>query len=99
MTAILVPGYIQVIEKTADGWFQTKPTSVVNFSDRAFDCLNKEKYYGLTKAQIVTELFKKYQGKLGFYIVNLDRHQYYYCGLTVNDIKEKLVDLGVLKIG
>lgn len=99
MTAIFVPGYIQVIEKTLDGWFQTKPTSIVNFSDRTFDCLNKEKYYGLTKTQITKELFKRYQGKLGYYIVNLNQRQYYYCGLTVKDIQEKLVDLGVLKDG
>jgi hypothetical protein len=95
MSTVFTPGYIQVIERTQTGWFQTKPKSVFNLSDRPFDSLNKEKYYGLTKTQIITELFKRYQGKLGYYLVNLSDRSYYYCGLTVKDLQAKLFELEI----
>lgn len=95
MSAIFTPGYIQVIERTQTGWFQSQPKQVINFSDRSFDSLNKEKYYGLTKTQILTELFKRYQGKLGYYLVNLSDREFYYCGLTVKDIQDKLFELRI----
>jgi hypothetical protein len=107
MSVIFTPGYIQVIERTETGWFQSKPKSVFNFSDREtsllgypkgnllFDSLNKEKYYGLTKTQILTELFKRYHGKLGYYLVDLSEREFYYCGLTVQDLQAKLFELGI----
>ncbi|MGL5835378.1 MAG: hypothetical protein ACRC1Z_19435 [Waterburya sp.] len=33
MSAIFIPGYIQVIERTPTGWFQTQPKQVINLSD------------------------------------------------------------------
>jgi hypothetical protein len=95
MSVIFTPGYIQVLEKTLDGWFQNQPKKVFNLSDRHFDSLNKEKYYGLTKTQIIAELFKRYQGKLGYYLVNLSEREFYYCGLTVRDLQNKLFELGI----
>ncbi len=100
MNTILTPGYIQVIHKKPNGWFQSKPESVINFGNfPGYDSLNKEQYYGLTKTEIITELFRRYQGKLGYYLVNLAECQYYYCGLTVKDIQEKLIELGVIQRG
>jgi hypothetical protein len=95
MTTIFTPGYIQVIERTQTGWFQTRPSNVINLSSRSFNSLNKEKYYGLTKTQILTELFQRYQGKLGYYLVNLSDRKFYYCGLTVQDLQDKLFELGI----
>ncbi|MEN9520196.1 MAG: hypothetical protein RLZZ381_2784 [Cyanobacteriota bacterium] len=95
MSAIFTPGYIQVIERTQTGWFQSKPKSVFNLSNLPFDSLNKEKYYGLTKTQILAELFRRYQGKLGYYLVDLSDREFYYCGLTVQDLQAKLFELGI----
>ena len=92
---ILTPGYIQLIRKEPEGWFQDPPNSVINFSDRPWDSLNKEKYYGLTKTQIITELFRKYQGKLGYYLVNLATREYHYCGTEYEDIGVKLKEIGI----
>ncbi len=99
MDSIFTPGYIQVISREPDGWFQSKPEQVFNLTNREFDSLNKEKYFGLTKTQILTELFRRYQGKLGYYLVNLAEREYYYCGLTVKDIQEKLYELGINQRG
>ena len=95
--AFLIPGYLQLVERQPKGWFQKPPASVINFSDRSWDSLNKEKYYGLTKTQIVTELFRKYQGKLGYYLVNLATEEYHYCGAEYEDIGTKLKDMGITR--
>ena len=99
MTNIFTPGYIQLIHRKPNGWFQSRPEQVFNLSDRYFDSLNKEKYYNLTKNEILAELFRKYQGKLGYYLVNLAEKEYYYCGLTVEDIQEKLREIGITRRG
>ncbi len=95
MDAIFTPAYIQVVQRKPNGWFQSKPDEIYNLSGRDFDSLNKEKYFGLTKSQILKELFCRYQGKLGYYLVNLAKREYYYCGLSVDDIQEKLYELGI----
>ncbi len=94
MTTIFYPGYIQVIEKKPNGWFHTQG-ELFKLSDREFDWMNREKYFGLRKNQILTELFRRYQGKLGYYLVHLAHHEYYYCGLELEDVQEKLNEIGI----
>lgn len=51
--------------------------------------------YGTTPLKVVIELFRQYGGKLGYYLADLRHKKYYYCGLTEEDIQEKLYDLGI----
>lgn len=44
---------------------------------------------------ILVELYKRYQGLDGWYLVHLAQKQYYYCGATKNDVRQKLVELGI----
>lgn len=97
MTNLYYPFYIQVVERKVNGWFQSQNEICFNPNNRKVDLLNAEKTYGLTKTEIVTELFRRYQGKLGYYLVHLPRREYHYCGLTSQDIKEKLLDLGITR--
>ena len=49
-----------------------------------------EEYYGLTKANVVVELFRVSNGKEGWYLANLRDRRYYYCGLTRESVRETL---------
>ncbi len=51
--------------------------------------------HGITKQKLVVELFRKFHGKLGFYLVNLKDKKYYYCGLTKKDIQNTLYAIGI----
>ena len=56
---------------------------------------DSEYSYQLSPEQIVLELFKLEAGKDGFYLVNLRDRLYYYCGLTLERVKNKLDQLGI----
>ncbi len=99
MDNIFYPGYIQIIKRKDNGWFHSSQDELFKLNNREFDWMNREQYFGLTKTQILTELFRKYQGKLGYYLVHLARQEYYYCGLDLNDVQQKLWDIGITKPG
>ncbi len=97
MTNLYYPAYIQIVERKANGWFHLCGQIISNPNNKSIDLLNIEKRHGLTKTEILTELFRKYQGKLGYYLIHLPKREYYYCGLTTQDIKEKLWELGITR--
>jgi len=97
MTNLYYPAYIQIVERKANGWFHQQGKIISNPNNKSINSLNVEKRHGLTKTEILTELFRRYQGKLGYYLVHLPRREYHYCGLTSQDIKEKLLDLGITR--
>ena len=84
------PAYIQIIKREVNGWVQPRRKISLNPNHKSLDLLNVEKRHGLTKTEIVTELFRQYQGKLGYYLVHLPKHEYSYCGLTWQNVQEKL---------
>jgi hypothetical protein len=55
-------------------------------------------FYGLTKSKIILECVRTTQGKLGYYLINLKDKQFYYCGVSIESVEEKLLDLGIGKI-
>jgi len=93
---IVMPLYLLRVEKDTEGWIFYQAVKIfynpdgreVNLKDRWLD-------YGLTKEKIKIELFRLNAGKNGQYLVNLKTKQYYYCGLSLEDFKEKLLDLGI----
>jgi hypothetical protein len=95
--SLYYPLYIQILERTVDGWYQSDSKIVFNPNQRNVDVLNREKRHGLTKTEILTELFRRYQGKLGYYLVHLPKREYYYCGLSDRSVREKLWELGITK--
>lgn len=100
--SIIYPNYIYIVEKKASGWAFREPIKIFY---RSPDCKvplkgeSRAKAYGLSDAKIIIELFRKYLGKFGFYLVNMRDREYYYCGLTWQDVQEKLWDIGITKRG
>ena len=95
MTILFYPAHIQIVEKKIDGWFYSPGQLITNPQRENINLLNIEERHGLSKRQVIIELFRRYSGKLGFYLVNLANREYHYCGETKNDVREKLWSLGI----
>ncbi len=61
----------------------------------AVDLQDFELLYGISKQQVVVELFRINGGKAGYYLANLRRKQYYYCGEDWESIRVTLRSLGI----
>ena len=97
---IIYPDYICIIERTTKDWRIKQPQKVFWRSPDSNIPLNREKReetYGLNSKEMLLSLFRQYLGKIGFYIVNMRDREYHYCGLTSQDIKEKLLDLCITR--
>lgn len=94
-TEVYMPDYYRVFERVVNGW-HLKPSKVfykklplkIDFDD--FELL-----YGISQQQVATQLFRVAGGKAGYYLANLRRKQYYYCGQNPLDVKKKLKSLGI----
>ncbi|MEC4818616.1 MAG: hypothetical protein SAK29_35885 [Scytonema sp. PMC 1069.18] len=51
--------------------------------------------FGTTKKKVVVELFRINMGKPGYYLADLLEHKYYYCGLSLEDVRKTLLSLGI----
>lgn len=57
--------------------------------------INYEAWFGISRVQIVVELFRINGGKPGYYLANLRDKKYYYCGQNWEDIRTTLIGLGI----
>ena len=96
MSTIICPFHYQVFERKGTDWFGKNPDRVFyNGTDRPLKLENIAEQFGLTDRKIIIELFRINGGKSGYYLANLRDRKYYYCGTEWNDIKTKLLSLGI----
>lgn len=89
------PAYIELIRKTDDRWSKPKTTQIFNASGKPYNPCERYSKHGLTQMDILKELYLRYQGLDGWYLVNMAEKEYYYCGATSEDVNRKLVELGI----
>lgn len=94
-TSIFIPAYISVIQKAGDRWSKPKTAQIFNVSGKPYEPKKRYGKHGLTEMGILKELYKRYQGLDGWYLVHMAQKQYYYCGATLSDVRHKLVELGI----
>ena len=106
---IFCPGYFRIIKKSQSKWasLRAKPvlgvkqllsqpqSNLLSSSSQTIGLEDIQQSYQISSQQIVLELFKLEAGKDGFYLVNLRDRLYYYCGLTLTQVKHKLNQLGI----
>ena len=92
---IIYPYYFRILERQADGWAFTGMKIFYNHDDRECNLDDIWKDCGITKQKLIVELFRKFEGKLGYYLADLKHKKYYYCGLTDEDIQETLYSIGI----
>lgn len=93
---IIYPSYFRIFECRTGRWFIKNPELFVS-SAKKKNSLPQEicAIYGITEQQVVIELFRINGGNNGFYLANLRDKKYYYCGLQREDMKKKLLELGI----
>ncbi len=92
---MIFPDYFRVLERVPDGWNLLRTKVFCSLNNRQYNPSDAWIKHGITKQKLVVELFRKFHGKLGFYLVNLKDKKYYYCGLTKKDIQNTLYAIGV----
>jgi hypothetical protein len=96
MNSVICPWNFQIYRRSSDGWTGLKTKRVIyNNSNQSMQLDRVAEQFGLTDRKVVIELFRQYLGKEGYYLVNLRDRQYYYCGLSIDDVKNQLSDLGI----
>jgi hypothetical protein len=94
-TTFFTPAYIDIVHKTGDQWQRLKTESICNMTVKPYDPSQRYSKFGLTSMGILIELYKRYQGLDGWYLVHMAEKDYYYCGATAKDVQQKLHELGV----
>ena len=94
-SAVIHPDYICIVERKPGGWLFKTGKMFYKRLPIAVDFQDFELLYGISKQQVVTELFRVNGGKAGYYLADLRHKQYRYCGLSPVDVKTTLLRLGI----
>lgn len=92
---IVCPDYIRIVERKPEGWGFKKVSPFYSRLPFSVDFNDLNLLYGISKQEIVIELFRLNGGRVGFYLADLRNKRYYYCGAAVSDIKTILARLGI----
>ncbi|PSB04386.1 hypothetical protein [Merismopedia glauca] len=100
-TASLIhPLYYLIVKREGTTWC-FKPGSSVFYNPRnvpvSLALEARLHRFELNPSKLMIELFRVNGGKPGYYLVNLQDKQYYYCGFKWDDIKITLTSLGIGK--
>lgn len=96
MLSIVHPFHYQIYERKGASWFVREGGRVFcNLTNEPMVLKNIANQFGLTEEQVVIELFRINGGKPGYYLANLRKKKYYYCGLNWEDVRTTLQSLGI----
>lgn len=93
MSEIIYPSYYRVVECRSGKWIMKIPQLFCGKESKVDQDIQST--YGLTPQQVVIHLFRINGGRSGFYLANLKRHQFYYCGEGWEDVRIQLLKLGI----
>ncbi|GAA6623470.1 hypothetical protein [Scytonema sp. NUACC26] len=93
-TTIVYPNYYRVIRCENGRWFiKTAKLCGLNSS---IGLPGEE--YGVSSDELLIALFQINGGKAGYYLANLRDRKYYFCGISLEDVRHKLLSLGISRI-
>jgi len=92
---IVYPIYFLPVKKKETAWYFDYGRNFYNRDSIPVPDCDRESMYGLTKKEIIVELFRIAAGRAGYYLVNMRDKKYYYCGSAWEDIRLKLRELGI----
>jgi hypothetical protein len=95
------PEHLQIVERDEEQWYFLQPSRIVSPCERILDSdffTCRERKYGLTKAKMALEFRLLTGGKLGYYLADMKRKRYYYCGEQWEGVRSQLLELGIGKV-
>lgn len=99
-TPVYTPAYVQIVHKKNGSWYFLKPGRIV-YTDEILDTdffTKREKQYDLTKLKIAVKFHRITGGNPGFYLADMKHKKYFYCGKVFDDVRSKLLELGIGRI-
>jgi hypothetical protein len=97
-STVIHPDYIRIVERKTGGWLIKTGRLFYKTRKIAVDFQDFELLYGISKQQLIIELFRINGGLLGYYVADLRHKKYYYCGKALEDVKAKLLSLGIGRV-
>ncbi len=94
-TSVVHPLHYLIVNRVGTTWYFKSGEVFYNHRHVEIQAERREERFGLSKSQVAIELFRINGGKPGYYIANLRDRKYYYCGTEVQDVKDKLLSLGI----
>ena len=93
--SVYLPDYYRVFERVVGGWLM-KPCRFFFKYRQTADDDDLKLLYGISPQQVAIELFRLNGGMSGYYLADLRTNKkYYYCGDKPQDVKRKLLELGI----
>jgi hypothetical protein len=93
---IIRPVYYRIIERRGKIWAFKEGEPFVNlFNAPDLDMEDLFALFDTSMQKIASELRRINGGKQGYYIANILDKKYYYCGTEWQDVKAKLMELGI----
>lgn len=92
-TTIFYPLYYRVIKREGTKW-AVKGSKLISANNDPIGTDDIQSY-GMTPLDLVVSLFRVAGGKPGYYIANLKDKNYYYCGLSLEDVQITFRSLGI----
>lgn len=98
MTTLAHPLYYMIVKREGTSW-HFKPGSGIFHNPRnvptSLQLEDRLHRFKLKLSTVMVEMFRLNGGRAGYYLANLKDKKYYYCGLEWNDVRTKLLALGV----
>ena len=92
-TTVIYPSYYRVVRCEGGRWY-IKGAKLCS-SNHVPIGLSGAEVYNTTSAQLLVSLFRVNGGRGGYYIANLRDKKYYYCGLSLEDVRVTFEHLGI----
>ncbi len=97
-TSVYLPDYYRVFERVVGGWLM-KPCRFFFRYRQTADDDDLKLLYDISPQQVAIELFRLNGGVSGYYLADLRTNKkYYYCGQSPEDVKLKLLELGIGRV-
>lgn len=95
-TSVVMPIYYQVALRQGTQWaFIHGETFYNTFNLPRFSIEDTFLGFGISMTKVAKEFLKINHGKEGYYLANIMDKKYYYCGKRPEDVKIKLLELGI----
>ncbi len=95
---ICIPGYLRIFHHEQGRWQHVLGSSFYNPSGEPPDLEFATRKYDISREELATDLFRASDGKPGYCIGDLKQKRFYYCGVDVESVQEKLRSLGIGRV-
>ena len=95
--SVYFPSYFRIYEKDGESWYLHKGKKFFSSSNVSLDRGKTENRYGLKIVDIIRQFFWVGRGQTGFYLADLKHQKFYFCGNSIDDVRQTFWNLGITR--